>query len=119
MAPQKTKAKHQQDGSRIDSSSRHGSASREELAQEFGISASILESQNHPGERTRTHLCTNVFPCQKVCFLVVLTLFHSKHIQYKGVYVMSSALSSNNNRSTGFRISSDEITAYSIQYTFK
>src|SRR5215467_10753207 len=33
------------DGSRIHSSSRHGSASREELAQEFGISASILESQ--------------------------------------------------------------------------
>jgi len=38
--------------------------------------------------------CTGVFPCQKVCFLVVLTCFSSKHIQYKGVYGMLSAASS-------------------------
>jgi hypothetical protein len=74
---------------------------------------------------TRTHLCTGVFPYQKVCFLLVLILFFFKtHSVQRCVYVMSPASSSSDNNGgrdhiIGFRMSSDEITAYSIQYTFR
>ena len=46
------------------------------------------------------------FPCQKVCFLLVLTLFFLNTFS-TGVYVMSSAASGD--RMIGFRMSSDEI----------
>lgn len=77
---------------------------------------SILEHNNDASYSFWWLLLQESFPVKKVCFCLFWPCFYSNHIQYKGVYVMSSASSSDNNRSTGFRISSDEITAYSKNF---
>jgi len=46
---------------------------------------------------TRTHLYTNAFPCQNMCFLRILTAFLQNTLSTKGVYVLSSASPADNN----------------------
>jgi hypothetical protein len=67
---------------------------------------------------TRTHTFVQESFSQKVCFLVVMTLFFKIHSVERCVYVMSSAASLSDNNGgrdhiIGFRISSGQRTAYS------